>query len=269
MLEKEIMEKANNTKREVRKKALQFTAAMIPIAAIGGYFTGKYAYASYTQEMQQMILAQVGSVQALALSSMVQSVMYAVICGFIGYLLAEKTGLMKPIKYERESLLKVVIITLICGILFSLDYWTFGKALPEVAATYESEITIRSFDNWMASIFYGGFIEEVLLRLFFMSLVALLLWKIFCRNYGKEEIPEAVYIAANIISAMLFAAGHLPTTISMFGGLTLLVVFRCFLLNGGLGMVFGWIYHKYGIQYAFIGHMGTHIISKIIWLLFV
>lgn len=256
-------------RKETVIKALKFTAVMMIIAAIGGYFTGKYAYASYTEEVQQIILSQVGSVETLAIVSMVQSIMYAAFCAFIGYLLAEKTGLMKPIKYEKDKVIKVLFVTLACGILFGMDYWTFGKILPEVAATYESEITIRSFDNWMASIFYGGVIEEIMLRLFFLSLIALIIWKIFFRKYGKDEIREGVYIAANVISAMAFAAGHLPTTISMFGGLSLLVVLRCFLLNGGLGMVFGWLYRKYGIQYAFIGHMGAHIISKLMWLLLI
>ncbi len=46
-------------------------------------------------------------------------------------------------------------------------------------------------------------------------------------------------------------------------------VVRCFVLNGGLGLVFGRIYRKYGIQYVMIGHAGAHIISKIIWLLLI
>ncbi|MBQ6806305.1 MAG: CPBP family intramembrane metalloprotease [Lachnospiraceae bacterium] len=256
-------------RKETMKRALKFTAVMIPIAAIGGYFTGKYAYSSYTEEVQQLLISQMGSIDGLAVFAMVQSVMYAVFCAFVGYLLAESVGLMKPLKYEKEKLTKAGIITLICGILFGMDYWTFGKILPEVAADYESGITIRSFDNWMASIFYGGVIEELLIRLFVMSLVSLIIWKLFFRKKSKEEIPEGVFIAANIFSAFVFAAGHLPTTVSMFGGLTPLVVFRCFLLNGGLGYTFGWMYRKYGIQYSIIGHMGTHIISKLIWLLFV
>ena len=98
--------------------------------------------------------------------------------------------------------------------------------------------------------------------------VPFVFWKVFCRKAAKEEIPEGIFIVANILCAMVFAAGHLPATVSMFGGLTPLVVFRCFLLNGALGMVFGWLYRKYGIVYSCIGHMGTHIISKLIWLLF-
>lgn len=250
------------------KKALQFAAVTIPIAAVGGYFTGKYAYASYTRDVQEILLSQVGSIQKLALVSMAQSILYAFICGFLGYLLADATGLLKTFQPEKEKLIKALVITIICGILFGLDYWTFGKVLPQVRAMYENGILVHSLDNWLASIFYGGVIEELLLRWFLMSFVAFVFWKVFCRKAAKEEIPEGIFIVANILCAMVFAAGHLPATVSMFGGLTPLVVFRCFLLNGALGMVFGWLYRKYGIVYSCIGHMGTHIISKLIWLLF-
>lgn len=53
-----------------------------------------------------------------------------------------------------------------------------------------------------------------------------------------------------------------------FGGLTPLLVVRCFLLNGAFGLVFGWLYRKYGIQYAMLSHALLHIVSKTIWLIF-
>lgn len=212
---------------------------MLPFAALGGYFTGKYAYASYTQEVQQMIISQVGSIQLLAVVTMVQSVAYAFIFGGIGYLLADKIGLMKPVRYEKDKLKKALVLTLCGGVILGMDYGVFGKILPEVAALYESGLLVFSLDNWISSVFYGGIVEELLLRLFFMSLIAWIIWKCFFRKCTKEEIPEGVFVAANIISALVFAAGHLPTTISMFGGLTLLIIFRCFLLNGVLGILFG------------------------------
>lgn len=102
-----------------------------------------------------------------------------------------------------------------------------------------------------------------------MSLVTLILWKLFFKRYEKENLPVQVFWAANIICAIVFAAGHLPATVSSFGELSFLIVIRCFLLNGAFGLVFGELYRKHGIQYAFIGHMGTHIVSKLIWLIFV
>ena len=115
----------------------------------------------------------------------------------------------------------------------------------------------------LASIIYGGVIEEVMLRLFMMSLVALILHKIF--EKGKEETSASVFVIANIISAMLFAAGHLPTT-SIVLGITPMILLRCFLLNGGIGLLFGRLYRKYGLQYAMIAHAGCHVVSKAIWL---
>ena len=144
-----------------------------------------------------------------------------------------------------------------------MDYWIFGRVLPEVAAIYETKITVS---NFIASVLYGGIVEEILMRLFLMSLFALIIWKLFFRSIPKEEIPCGVFIAANILAALLFAAGHLPATIGIFGELSPIVLIRCFLLNGGFGVVFGWLYRKYGIQYAMLGHMGCHIVSKLIWL---
>ena len=146
------------------------------------------------------------------------------------------------------------------GILFSLDYWVFGACIPGVreatAATLNGIVVL-------ASVLYGGIIEEVMLRLFVMSLIAWLGWKLFCR--GREEVPEKMIAAANILAALLFAAGHLPATLMLLGRITPIVLLRCFLLNGGFGLIFGRLYRKYGIQYAMISHAAVHIVSKLIW----
>jgi membrane protease YdiL (CAAX protease family) len=62
-----------------------------------------------------------------------------------------------------------------------------------------------------------------------------------------------VFAAANIISALLFAAGHLPATIGIFGEVTPLILVRCFLLNGGFGLLFGAFFQRWGIHYAMAG----------------
>lgn len=121
----------------------------------------------------------------------------------------------------------------------------------------------------IVSVMYGGIIEEVMLRLFFMSIIALIIWKVFCKKYDRENIPTGVFVATNIIAALVFAAGHLPATTIIFGELTPLILFRCFLLNGGFGLALGWLYRKYGIAYAMIGHALFHIISKHIWFIFI
>lgn len=248
------------------KKPFLFAIALLPIAVLGGLFTCLYQFDLYSPEALEQAIAQVGSREILMLITVLQTCGYAFICGFIGYILAEKTGLMRTFKIQKSALVKVLAITAVCGVLFSLDYWVFGNAEHLIQESTEAGLTIQAI---IASIFYGGVIEEVMLRLMAMSLVVFIIWKVFCRNKPKEEIPEVVFLFANIITALLFAVGHIPATIMAFGELTPLIIFRCLLLNGGLGFVFGLIYRKYGIQYAMISHMGVHIISKLIWLIFI
>lgn len=248
------------------KKAVRFTLILLPVAALAGLFTGMYTFEAYTDDVRQQILAQVNSYSKFLFTTTLQSALYAAVCGFLGHLLAQKIGLIRKFSFEKSKLLPTLAATLVCGVLFSLDYWTFAKWIPQLAETYSSLVTV---ENFLSSVLYGGVIEEVLMRLFLMSLFVFLGWKLFFRKNDRVHIPEGVFVAANILTAMLFAAGHLPATVSLFGDLTPLIVFRCFLLNGGLGLVFGRLYRKYGIQYAMLCHAGCHIISKAIWILFI
>ncbi len=99
-----------------------------------------------------------------------------------------------------------------------------------------------------------------------MSLVVFIVSKMFFRN--KKEIPTLVFVIANILSALLFAAGHLPSTATMTT-LTPVIIIRCFLFNGGLGIAFGYLYRKYNIRYAIISHGLCHLIADILMLIFI
>ena len=97
-----------------------------------------------------------------------------------------------------------------------------------------------------------------------MSLIVFIISKIL----KKKEIPTLVFIVANTISALIFAAGHLPSTATMTT-LTSVIIIRCFLLNGGIGLAFGYLYRKYGIGYAMIAHGSIHLISDLLMLIFI
>ena len=246
------------------RKPLIFTLCLLPIALVGGYFTAKMSLAGMDGALQEEAVRQLGSVYAVLAVTALQTVLYALVCGFFGYILAEKIGLMRPFRFQKDVTLRVLLISLLCGALFSLDAWTFGKWIPELGASY-AEAGRFDLTVWIASVLYGGVIEEVMMRLFGMSLLALIGWKLFFRQ--ESAVPEKVLIGANILAALLFAAGHLPATVLSFGGLTPLIVFRCFLLNGAVGLLFGRFYRKYGIQYAMLAHILFHLVSRTIWLI--
>ena len=245
------------------KKPLLFVLALVPIALVGGYFTGVYGWDELTDDMKSLIMAQTGNNLSLYyLITTLQALLYALIFGLFGYILSEKTGLMKPVRFGKKPVLITIGMTLFTGLVLCTDLFYFRNHIPQVAEIYQGK---PSFAYWMASVLYGGVIEEVLLRLFMMSLIAWLAWKIFFRREATP--PTGVIIAANIAAALLFAAGHLPSTMQMFGELTPMLLLRCFLLNGAGGLVFGYLYRKYGIQYSMMAHAGAHIVWKILWII--
>ena len=251
------------TFRNKFKKPLLFVLALVPIAIIGGYFTGVYSWTELTNDVKSQILAQIGNNQSLFyLSTTFQALIYTLIFGFFGYILSEKTGLMKALRFEKKPMMVTIGMTLFTGLVLCTDLFYFRNHIPQVAAIYQEK---PSLAYWMASVFYGGVIEEIMLRLFMMSLIAFLAWKVFFRREANP--PTGVIIVANIIAALLFAAGHLPSTMQMFGEITPMILLRCFLLNGAGGLVFGYLYRKYGIQYSMIAHAGAHIVWKIIWII--
>lgn len=245
------------------KKPLLFVLALIPIAIVGGYFTSVYGWDELTENVKSQIMVQIGNnLNLFYLVAVMQTLVYTSILGFVGYLISDKLGLMKPLKLEKKPVVITLALTLLTGLVLSSDIFFFKNDIPQIGAMYSEK---PSFSYWMSSILYGGIIEEVMLRLFVMSLLALIIWKVFFRK--EKTVPTKVLIIANIVAAIMFAAGHLPATIQMFGEITVLILFRCFLLNGVGGVVFGYLYRKFGIQYSMMAHAGAHIVWKTLWIL--
>lgn len=247
----------------INKKALKFALYMLPVGILAGILTSMLSFSSFDNEMTKQVLGQMPKTVFFLITGLQTGFIYTGLMGYFGYILANRINLMKKLSFDKRSLLVTLVIGLVGGLLMLFDYFTFAKVIPQVAASYTKEA--YSMLRLSASVIYGGIVEEIMLRWFFMSLFAFTLWKVFDRHKEKEHISKWVYIAANISSAMLFAAGHLPATIASFGGLSGIIIFRCFLLNGGLGIIFGWLYRKNGLQYAMIAHAMAHIVPFIIF----
>ena len=244
------------------RRSLMFALGLLPVALVAAYFTALYQLEILDADTLAQLMEQLGSEAAFIAVYMVQIALYALVMGFVGHILATKLGLMRPARLEWSALKWTLPLAAAAGVLLSLDWWTFGAWIPGLREATDLTLSVPVI---FASILYGGVVEEVMLRLFMMSLLAWLGWKVFFRK--AEKAPAGVIVAANVISALLFAAGHLPATAMLFE-ITPLVLLRCFLFNGGLGLFFGWLYRRFGIQYAMIGHALAHIVSKLIWFIF-
>ena len=241
------------------KKNYKFIVFSIIVGIIAGIFMPSYYASMLTTDLMNEILVEIGSIDIFNIIVFVQTLGYAVFFSIIGIILSNKVGLWRKVEFNKKSFIIALSVGLIGGIIIILlDQFVFIPLCPQL---YLNKLTLPYI---IVSYTYGGIIEELMLRLGLMSFVSFLLWKLFTNS---NTISNKVYVIANIICSFLFALGHIPATIVFFGGLTIVLIIRCFVLNGTLGFLFGHLYQKYGIMYAMIAHACAHAGMQIMILL--
>ena len=187
---------------------------------------------------------------------------------FFGLFFSQRVGMGLPLlqnivegkKQTKE--LKSIITPSVCwgafaGILIVLLSIPFNKLIPELQLL---ESAVPVWKAFLAS-FYGGIAEEILLRLFLVSLFVWITCKI---KKTKDGQPTAFGIWFSIFAAaVIFGLGHLPAT-AQITPLTGVVVLRAIVLNGAGGIIFGWLYWKKGLESAIIAHFSADIVLHII-----
>ena len=188
----------------------------------------------------------------------------------LGLWLGPKVGLGAPLLYglisgDREArsrlralLLPSTVLGVLTGVaIVLLDMWVFG---PRLAAS-GSDIGALQPPAWQGLLasFYGAIPEELLMRL---GLMTLLVWVGARLTRTSPPRPVVVWTAV-VIAALLFGAGHLPTTAAMLT-LTPLVIARALLLNGIGGIVFGWLYWKRGLLAAMLAHFSADVVLHVV-----
>ena len=199
---------------------------------------------------------------ALIIGQIIQTIILFSFATIIGLRLANKVGFGLPIIesfLKKEKLVNMkswwrlsISFGVIASALIILLSWPFGS----LSTTFlKAEMAVATWKSFLAS-FYGGIAEEVLLRLFLMTLLVWITFKIKKTTDGKPTVI-GIWLAI-ILSSVIFGLGHLPIT----GGLTAItpiVVIRAIVLNGVAGVMFGWLYWKKGLESAMLSHFTADI----------
>ena len=114
--------------------------------------------------------------------------------------------------------------------------------------------------------FYGGVYEELLTRLFLLTLIAWIANRSW-RNTALKLSSSAFWLA-NIFAAVIFGLGHLPSA-SLFMPITPLVVVAALLLNGVAGIAFGYLYRRDGLEAAMIAHFTCDLVIWVVGPMFI
>ena len=204
----------------------------------------------------------------LLAATIVQVTVQFAIAVFVGLLLYKRLGFGMPIiegalKGERVGgRLKAVLgLSVGLGIIAAVLIILLSLLFRSVSVDFlRAEVAIPAWQSFLAS-FEGGIAEEVLLRLFLMTLLVWITWK-FKKTADGKPTAAGIWLSI-IISSILFGLGHLPIT-STLTAITAMIVVRAVVLNGVAGIIFGWLYWKRGLESAIISHFSADIVLHVI-----
>jgi hypothetical protein len=213
---------------------------------------------------------------ALVALSIIQSAVLLGVMTFSGLWAARRLGMGAPFLDARlyrqaapaggrRAFLVAVAWGLGSGLAaLALDLWVFGPLSRDGVGRLLRQPQPPAWMGLLASI-EGGVTEEVELRLFLLSWLALGLSRL-TRSAGQPAAPPlgaAVFWTANVLAALLFGLGHLPVT-SRLVALGPAVVSRALVLNGVVGLVAGYFFRRRGIEMAMVVHFNADIILHVV-----
>jgi membrane protease YdiL (CAAX protease family) len=164
--------------------------------------------------------------------------------------LVEKTERPATHRFALAAILGLAVGALLAA----ADRLLFMPAQPEAIRALSG--AIARWKGLLAS-FYGGLGEEIVTRQFFMSVVTWALVKLTRRRHA------VVYVVAAVISALAFAAAHLPAA-KWLAPLDVAVVARVLVLNGVAGIAFGLMFWRRGLEHAMVAHFAADLILHVV-----
>lgn len=193
-----------------------------------------------------------------------------------GLFFANRTGLGAPIleawldgRPVRSKLRSILLPSVVIGVIgtfliIGLEIVVFEPAIRSQNPASADAISLRNEPAWWKGLlasFEGGIDEEIELRLFAMSFFAWLGALVYRKADGTPG--SAVLWSANVLAAVLFGVGHLPL-ISAMAPLTGVIVLRTVVLNGLLGVAFGYLYWKRGLESAMLSHFSADLLLHVV-----
>lgn len=196
------------------------------------------------------------------LAGLAQSAVLLGLAVWAGVALAPAVGLGAPVflaavtgRPVAAAMKPQILPGLMAGVLGGALLFAIARHTPAAVAKAQEQFPIPL----VARALYGGITEEVLLRWGVMTAVAWLAWRFLQHRRGAVE-GRYVWLAI-VLSALLFAAGHLPAAAALVGALDANIVGFVLGANTVFGLLFGYLYWRRGLESAMIAHALTHVVS--------
>jgi len=244
-------------------------------ATLGAVCALPYLHALFPQALRESVKQHGLPAFALVAISTGQSALLLGLMSFSGLWAARKLGMGAPVldawlagdaaPYDlRRSARIAAALGLASGLLgLALDLLVFLPLDPNGLGRIVQTKQPPAWAGFLAS-FAGGISEEIELRLFLLSFMALGIRSVsdFLFPGRSSPLTPAVFWSANIIAAVIFGVGHLPATAALVP-LTPLLIVRAIVLNGVLGVVSGFLFWSRGIEMAMVCHFFADIVLHV------
>lgn len=207
---------------------------------------------------------------------LVPQILITAVLAWLGLLLGKNLGLGTPLitawveKRNLKGWGKTLLISAALGflagvILLVLDHFVFMPKMSAALETITGNLQAPAWQGFIAS-FYGGIVEEVLYRLFGLTLLIWLGAKIF-RNTAGIGFTVWVWVSI-ILMGILFGLSHLSTAAAAGVTITPLFILRTVILNSP-GILFGWLYWRKGLEAAMVSHFCADVMVHVVFVLLV
>jgi len=204
---------------------------------------------------------------ALKLLSLVQPAVILSIAVLVGVALASKVGLSSPvaeaaaggeniISASTPQIIPGIVSGLAGGVLIVLSALLSKQFLPSETIARISEF--GKLVPLLTRLLYGGIVEELMLRWGLMTLLVWAAWRLFQKGQNKPK--PAHFVAAIVISSVIFGIGHLPIAFMLLPEATFALTLYVIVANSIFGLIAGYLYWKKGLESAMIAHMTAHVV---------
>lgn len=206
------------------------------------------------------------SLGALAALSLIQPALLVIAGAAVGAAVAPGLGFTSHAAgvNVRGTFAKELPLAIASGVAIGIVIAVLDFVLFQQAALQRPASTRAIADGLVGGVLYGGLAEEIMMRWGLMSFVAWVGMRLLARN--ASTLPASIGVAAIVVVALLFAAGHLPAA-AMTAPLTSGVVARTLLLNAVAGLLFGWLFWRRSLESAMVAHASVHVVFAVAQLL--
>lgn len=213
------------------------------------------------QLSEQMTLP--GPVWLLSLAGIFQSALLLAAAVWAGVRLAPAVGLHAPLfeaaamprPFVAPALGPPLLAGLVAGVPGGCLLYASLRSSPDALRNLSQRFNPPLFGR----VLYGGLTEEVLLRWGVMTALVWLAWRFLQGRRGPVR-PALVWIAI-VASAFVFGLGHLPLAFTLVGRLDPAIVMFVTGLNTAFGVIFGYLFWRWGLESAMIAHAVAHLVN--------